>query len=358
MSSSKNTEYTADNIGRSEFIQAMRFVAATLVLVTHTTFYYHERIRKDFSLWPSGAIGVEVFFVISGIVMILCARTLPSNSIGARIFFTRRLLRIVPLYWSVLLLKISIALILPSLVHHNHFDFFHAVKSFFFIPTFNAEGDIRPIHGVGWTLQHEMFFYIIFSAAMLFGVHITRWVSAIILGFVAIGYVFSPQSALIKVVTNPINLYFVIGMIIGSNILQNTTRHRISWNLPIGLILIALLKWGFPEQMKILPFAPFVLISGAFMLLFAARRLPNSMRITCALGDSSYALYLFHPLAAPAVLLGVHKIASSFSALTEIFITVVLTIILAHFIHKLFELPLNHLIKQFFNFLSEKFWRY
>jgi peptidoglycan/LPS O-acetylase OafA/YrhL len=343
----KNTEHTID-VGRSEFIQAMRFVAATLVLVTHSTFYYHERVNHDFSLWPSGAIGVEIFFVISGIVMVLCTATLPFNSTGAKIFFTRRLLRIVPLYWLVLILKVSITLILPSVVRHNHFDLLHTIKSFLFIPVFNAEGDIRPIHGVGWTLQHEMFFYIVFASVMLLGARPARWASIVIFGFIVLGYTVPFQSAFMQVVTNPINLYFIVGMIIGSTFIHGGMQHQASHILLAGLLFLALLKLVFLKSMEIIPLAPVVLISGALMLLLAVRRIPSPLRFTIALGDSSYALYLFHPLIAPPVLLIVHRIGAPLGALAEISLTVLITVALAHGIHKRLELPLNQLIKRMF----------
>ena len=334
---------------RSEFIQSLRFVAATLVLLTHSTFYYHERVSKDWPVWPSGAIGVEIFFVISGIVMVICSAALPSNAAGAKEFMVRRLLRIMPLYWLVLLIKVAITLVLPSVVYHNSYDAVHIIKSFLFIPTFNAEGEIRPIHGVGWTLQHEMFFYLLFGAMMLLGRRAARWVSAVIIGLVCVRIGVNPQSAPMLVATNPINLYFIVGMMIGSVIVYGDTYHpRSRQALFAGLILAALLKWLLPEPMEVLPLAPVVLVLGALMLLFTAWRPPRPLRFAVVLGNSSYTLYLFHPLVAPPVLLAVHRVAAPLGALAEIGLTVVITVTLAHGIYKWVELPLNRWTKNLF----------
>jgi peptidoglycan/LPS O-acetylase OafA/YrhL len=338
---------------RSEFIQSLRFVAATLVLLTHSTFYYHQRINKDWSVWWGGVIGVEIFFIISGVVIVMCSATLPFNTTGAKEFMIRRLLRIVPLYWLVLLIKVAVTLVLPSIVYNNSFDAVHAIKSFLFIPTFNAAGGIRPIHGVGWTLQHEMFFYLLFGAMMLLGKRPARWVSAVIIGLVCVGVGVTPQSAPMLVITNPINLYFIVGMMIGSIIVHGGAYHPSSrYVLLAGLILAALLKWLLPEFMKALPLVPVALVFGALMLLLTTWRLPRPLHFAVVLGNSSYTLYLFHPLVAPPVLLTVHRIAAPLGPFVEITLTVTITITLAHGIYKWVELPLNRGIKSLFQHRS------
>jgi peptidoglycan/LPS O-acetylase OafA/YrhL len=333
---------------RSESLQAFRFVAAALVLVTHVTLYYHERINSAVLMWKGG-IGVLFFFVISGIVMVMSSVTLTLDATGAREFMARRLLRIVPLYWLITLFKVAVVVALPSVIQHNHFDLVRIIKSFLFIPAYNADGHIEPIHGVGWTLQHEMFFYALFAVMMLFGRSPARWASATILGLVALGAVVTQESAIMRVFTHPINLYFVVGMAIGSVIVHGGVRRTDAKVLFAGLLLAAILKWLLPDAVTaILPLAPLVLVLGALMLLLVSWRLPRPLRVMIALGDSSYALYLFHPLIAPLLVIMVHQVAAPLGVLAEVGLTVIVTIVLAHGVHKGIELPLGRLVKRIF----------
>jgi peptidoglycan/LPS O-acetylase OafA/YrhL len=68
---------------RYEGIQALRFIAALLVVVTHATFYVSERLVPGYPVWSSGAAGVDVFFVISGFVMVVSSQDLIGQPDGA-----------------------------------------------------------------------------------------------------------------------------------------------------------------------------------------------------------------------------------------------------------------------------------
>src|ERR1700730_16626449 len=86
-------------------IQALRIVAAGLVVVTHSTFYAFERLDRNFFVWQRGTRGVDIFFVISGFVMIYSSQKLLALPGGWKTFAERRIVRIVPLYWLILRLK-------------------------------------------------------------------------------------------------------------------------------------------------------------------------------------------------------------------------------------------------------------
>jgi peptidoglycan/LPS O-acetylase OafA/YrhL len=68
---------------RDENVQILRFVAAALVLVTHISVYYQERLFPGAGTWSAGASGVSLFFVISGLVMYISSVGLPRDSTGA-----------------------------------------------------------------------------------------------------------------------------------------------------------------------------------------------------------------------------------------------------------------------------------
>lgn len=168
-------------VDRSDYVQVARFVAALMVVLTHTTFYAQERAGSTLGVWHFGENGVPIFFVISGLVMVLSTAKMPLDLGGARTFLLRRFVRIVPLYWLATAAKVLIALAVPTVVNHNHFQLDHAIKSFLFIPYFNDSGELRPMHGVGWTLLHEVYFYLLFAASLAAGRKPVMWVSVVIL---------------------------------------------------------------------------------------------------------------------------------------------------------------------------------
>src|SRR5262249_8314784 len=102
-----------------EGIQSLRFFAAFLVVLTHSTFYASERLTQGIGFWPDGATGVNIFFVISGFVMVVSTAKLKSVADSWKIFVKRRIIRIVPMYWLATTLKLLAMILVPSVVLHS-----------------------------------------------------------------------------------------------------------------------------------------------------------------------------------------------------------------------------------------------
>ena len=64
--------------------------------------------------------GVDVFFVISGFIMVHASAPLFGTAPGGgRIFLARRIARIVPIYWAVTTLYLAIALAVPEFLNRE-----------------------------------------------------------------------------------------------------------------------------------------------------------------------------------------------------------------------------------------------
>lgn len=86
---------------------------------------------------------------------------------------------------------------------------------FFFIPYLQPNGNMQPLHGVGWTLNFEMFFYLTFAVALFLPRRISvPLLSAVLCGAVILGSLLSPSFAPLRYWTDPIILEFVFGMLI------------------------------------------------------------------------------------------------------------------------------------------------
>ena len=133
-------------------IQGLRAIAALSVSVVHFNTLWlilQGRGSEPMILYPL-ASGVDIFFVISGFIMVYSTERLFGQAHAPLVFLAKRLARIVPLYW----LTMSIAI----LVQQTPIDPITLIKSYLFMPFATPDGEMHPIYGIGWTLEFEIFF--------------------------------------------------------------------------------------------------------------------------------------------------------------------------------------------------------
>ena len=143
---------------------------------------------------------MDIFFVISGFILYHTFKS--GSSISFMHFFLKRLIRIVPLY---LLLTLAFSLIMvsfPTAVQSVSYDLSWMVLSLFFLSQLFFHSD--PVLYVGWSLEWEMFFYILFIILFFFKKNEILSLSLIFLLLFIIGC-FS---------TNFIALEFFLGMLV------------------------------------------------------------------------------------------------------------------------------------------------
>ena len=82
-------------------IQSLRAVAALLVVDYHVLDMWSLRVNPTPPgvSWVNGAAGVDIFFVISGFVMVVSSRRMAAKLGAWRTFIEHRIVRIAPLYW-------------------------------------------------------------------------------------------------------------------------------------------------------------------------------------------------------------------------------------------------------------------
>lgn len=143
-------------------IETLRFLAGFLVFLCHypeKTGVYVIDLFISNNLF-SGAIGVDIFFIISGFVMYISASKLSEHSTFLT-FWLGRIFRIFPLYLAVTFLYIMLS--------PKSFEALDIIKSVFFIPYLNNSNVYAdPLVTLGWTLQFEMFFYVLVSLGIYF----------------------------------------------------------------------------------------------------------------------------------------------------------------------------------------------
>jgi peptidoglycan/LPS O-acetylase OafA/YrhL len=296
-------------------IQILRFVAAMLVAVLHITqaISIHITGRGDAVYWGTGTVGVDIFFVISGFVMMMSTANVPAHGPGRRasawIFIKRRLLRIVPVYWAYTLLKAALIVAVPALAVKSVITPGHLAASLFFVPTTAPWGLIQPVLPVGWTLNFEMVFYLVFACAIALGAPRVRMCLLVFLSlFVAARFL--PGSVPLAFYAQSIIFEFIIGVAFALMLLR--------WgSAPVGagaLVLAAGAVFTFgmgwdPASDRLFPWGvgAAAIVLGTLWLEPAIEH-KRWARPLAFLGDASYSIYLSHTFVVPATVVLLKKI--------------------------------------------------
>ena len=360
-------------------IQALRFVAAMLVVLAHSTAMVNERMHLDMFKWRAGWSGVDIFFVISGFVMAISSRTLLQRANGWKIFITRRLIRIVPLYWVATTLKLATIIALPALALDSPLELWNTIASYLFIPTFDDTSLLAaPLLKVGWTLNYEMFFYAIFTLALFLGKSPLKFTAAIFAIAVAVNLFSTPKFPYAYGFLEPILMEFVMGMLVAKLCMRvNNINAGVNTGLNIGAknFIDKLLQYISTTKAGAIIGAVAVVISFAIMFNCAEQPMwwrwaywgiPSMVivlvvalaepalrkvmpKILATLGDSSYSLYLFHTFTVPLLgtLMLKLKLAQPTRALAA---CIVISPLVCLAIYAWFELPMTTRLKRFARF--------
>ena len=280
--------------GSIESLQYLRAIAALLVVG------YHAGIRVgDESLFRVGGVGVDIFFVVSGCVMWLsCQR----RRFDPAVFIAHRIARIVPLYWSITFVYVLIGLLLPALYPWPELRLSEVLRSLFFLPFRAQSGFVQPVVAPGWTLNLEVFFYLVFAATVVRTQRV-RSLYLVLTALAVAGYLL-PRGlpAWAWLYTNGMLVEFAGGVFLGQCWLSRPDWFR-SRKLAVVLLALACLALLVSQAFRFQPawsripawgLPAFALVAGLLMLESSGvvLRLPALRRI----GDASYSLYLLHTL--------------------------------------------------------------
>ena len=277
-------------------VQYLRGIAALMVVLLHLQVQQLRLAPDPVELYTLSA-GVDIFFVISGFIMWVTTAARPQRT--AQEFMRDRLIRIVPLYWIVTGTMLVIVLIFPRVAQTAIVEPLHVLSSFLFLPAINPAGqDYTPLLIPGWSLNYEMFFYLIFAAAMYLGGTNLRtralWIAAAFVALLAIGQLLSPAGVL-GFYTADIVLNFVLGVGVSIAYLSGAVRRSAAWWLLVaaGFVLLGMVGYGGlnVDGRPIIALAATAIVFGA---VHTPQRPPN--RPLLLLGNWSYSLYLIHPL--------------------------------------------------------------
>jgi exopolysaccharide production protein ExoZ len=200
---------------RIENLQALRGIAVLWVVGRHIMVFGersigHIQVLRD--LFLSGDAGVDLFFAISGFVMVMTTRGKLGQPLAAKQFLFRRFTRIYPLYWIFTLVTLAVFLLHPELINRTGRGVgIDLIRSFFLWPQHGM-----PLLGQGWSLTYELFFYCVFSLLLLLKEDhllkaISIWMICTLVGNCLIS---RTQIAELNVIFDPLVLEFILGAMV------------------------------------------------------------------------------------------------------------------------------------------------
>jgi peptidoglycan/LPS O-acetylase OafA/YrhL len=295
-------------------VQALRALAALLVVVVHA--YAIESTYLPGRPWTSpfhvfGTYGVDLFFVISGTVMIASTNGWFGVAGSWRRFLWRRAGRIYPPYWVVTAIALAAFLLVPGAAGVHRSAPPNVIASFLALP---QSGE--PLLVVGWTLVYELVFYCVFAFALLFERKRLPLIVGVWLVAVVLLHAFGPPAnAWVRVLGSPFDIEFVFGMLIGAAILRNAFfAPRLLICIAVAAVVgtCAATAMSGREFDVVTWWRPLLVGLPMALLVYAALGLENrrifvAPRWLRAQGDASYALYLWHLLVLGALGLALHR---------------------------------------------------
>lgn len=285
-------------------VQYLRAIAASLVVFHHAmappalqSHYQH----------PFGEFGVDLFFVISGYIM---WATTAGGRRGPAKFWMARIVRIVPLYWLYTTLFLAAAYLVPkALFTQPGLDPIFVLKSYLFVPAVHPHfGGVVPLYTLGWTLNYEMFFYLVFGACLLIGRRDIRLavLMAALVFLVLVGRIAAPPGPVLATYTNPILLEFLAGVALASvgGRLQRCPAMLGAILITLGVAWLVCVVLSHAPLERIIGYGipAAIMVAGGLVLERFARAYTS--RLGLLLGDASYSIYLAHPFAQRAWLFG------------------------------------------------------
>jgi exopolysaccharide production protein ExoZ len=305
-------------------LQVVRFWAALAVTHLHATEATH-RLTHDWGvIGPVGGLagraGVDVFFVLSGVII-----TLTSKGLTPGQFVVKRVRRIWPLYLMVSLPMVYLA---------GNWAWREVVANLLLWPATNIL--TTPTLGVAWSLSFEVLFY---AAAAL--VIWRGWMAWGLLALFAWALT-QRDTALTQFIGNPIIFEFLAGYLIA-------IAPRWGWGWPAILMGLTWLIGGavlnLPPHGGATEFLRgdeawirlLTLGLPAALIVYGALQLQARQGALTQLGDASYALYLIHPtLVGAAVALLADRLPSD----AVVAVAVAVTVVVSWRLHVLLEKPI------------------
>lgn len=281
----------------------LRGIAAVAVVLTHLLISVREYGGSIWTKVPNfflGNMGVDLFFVISGFVIVWVTKARLINYSSVSQFLLKRFTRIYPIYWVYCCFILGGRLLFFSLSYWEMAGI-NIPASLLLFP--HAD---QPVILIAWTLEFEVLFYILFALTTYLA---QKWAvpafTGLLLGLVVSGLAIQPVYPFFQLITSPYLLEFLGGFCIGLLALRNRLAFGrtliisgLVWIAVDSLILSPSLLENTPvtiiERLWRYGVPALFIVYGT--LAWERNNQPRFPLLLIRLGDISYTIYLSHLL--------------------------------------------------------------
>jgi peptidoglycan/LPS O-acetylase OafA/YrhL len=275
---------------------AVRGIAASMVAFFHFYMAAHIGLKDGAQLLPSplhtvalwGDGGVHIFFLLSGFILAYSLHSIRVTPALAMRFLVRRSLRLDPVYWAAIALAIALTAVKGADV-----SWFDIPFNMFYAD--NLAANIAPVHSfvaVGWTLQFEFQFYIIFIGVFACehraGTRWFLWLHGLLL-VAALVFVLGGARDVVHGLFLEHWPLFALGVMTARVMMAPTFDARALWTA--ALVVNVAIAAHDRDPRPLLGVGAGLLL-GAAPIALMQHPLSASLQF---LGKISYSFYLFHP---------------------------------------------------------------
>ena len=269
----------------------------------HITVTFSQTYQVSFlgNIFKFGGSGVDIFFVLSGFIITYSNRQYITKSSTVGKFLKKRIIRIFPIYWIIVSFFLLLQLLLPSF-YRTHFQLNPAniVSTYLLFPNHEM------INGVSWSLTNELFFYALFTLAILIPqkkysllLLLLYFIVLFLLTFTSITA--TNRNGFVGLLIFPMNIEFILGITVALLVDRFPNIWTCTFLITgIGLFILfaifssngltfsnngynRVLMYGFPAFLIILALVKYELTATI-----------KVNKLFLQLGDASYSIYLFH----------------------------------------------------------------
>lgn len=355
-------------------IQVMRAIGMGMVLIGHVAQILlsygtaPKFMGTAFNLYLlTGEWILDLFFVVSGFIMVyISAGVFGKKGAGASFLFAR-ISRIVPVYWfyTTVMVVLILSGVLNQQIGGRPFGAMEMIKSYLFIPynavppeMFNPRMQPWPILNVGWTLNFEMLFYVMFAGFLAFPIKRALTLFGVTIAVLMVVHLFvSPFLAVPYFWTSPQLIKFFAGCLVGYVFLRGVYFNVPAWLcVVVMLTAITLNGWWYKSfsythmheaWFHVLP----ALLCSVITVCAVLTPLRDKVapKFLSFMGDASYSIYLSHIIVLLVLVMVPMQMMGSrdfYLALGLSVVAVPVALLVGVLSYKYLELPVTHFLRK------------
>ena len=347
-------------------LDGLRFIAFFLVFIHHSVFF--TKIPRLTFLHSNGWIGVDLFFVLSSYLFtkLLINEYSKTNTINIRKFYIRRLFRIWPIYFLLVIFSIILTCYVRGGIIDHQFWLRILGLVTFTDNIFSAFGGYNPILFTPhlWTISYEEQFYLVIPLLILFLIRSTIKKRLLIFIFTLISLnlvriIFIANDIPNQAIwTLPITHFdsILMGIVIGFGGYDFILKKISSINLMVLAVISFLLICLIPDlnhhsywlvlTYNLIALSTSFLLGAVLKSDLLKKLLSNNIMVF--LGKRSYGLYLFHILGNTITTFIMHSVLRiSESYFLDFLLSFLITVLIATISYSFIEKPFLVLKKRY-----------